>query len=86
MLLRGEALAKRRQTPLQQFAATLVQIIEAGLRVDDANPYFVLFDNDDRPWPKFPWDMGRDDILEYIHHCWPQFASAAAVVPDLTEH
>jgi hypothetical protein len=67
--------------------AIVIQIIDAGLPAEKANPYFVVFDADGRLWPIPPCLMSRNEIIRYVRQRFGDFAATSVAAAEaLTLH
>jgi hypothetical protein len=65
------------------FETTMTEILNAF----GANPFFLVYDNDGKPWPLRPDQMAVPDILEYVRHRFGEaFVTIAKQHDEFTTH
>jgi hypothetical protein len=66
----------------------VIQIIDAGLPAENANPWFThVYDENGRLWPVPAHLMGRSEIIRYVKQRFGDYAaSSVAAAESLTEH
>jgi hypothetical protein len=68
-----------------QFERLLHEILAAGFA--GANPYFALFDADERPWPVAPREMTAIDAITFVDHFYGrEFAQYCCNRPEFITH